>query len=249
MNQQTFSRALLSADDSTPSGLTTWNGSDPAARFAVYRNNVQSSLVNALADTFPVVQALVGEVFFRAMAQAFVLAQPPVSRLLVTYGDALPLFTEGFEPARELPYLADVARVELARVQSYHAADATSLTAPEIAEALSHPETLADLRFSLLPSLQVLRSPYAMAALWAAHQGELNIADVDPYRAEQCLVLRPQWDVLVISVDAASANFIQALRSGQPLGHAAAACPADFDLSASLALLIRHGAITALHTP
>lgn len=51
-HQQVFAQALLNPAQSCPPGLTTWNGSDPARRFAVYRNNVIVSLVDALADTF-----------------------------------------------------------------------------------------------------------------------------------------------------------------------------------------------------
>jgi hypothetical protein len=67
--------------------LIAWNGSDPARRFAVYRNNVVVSLIDALADTFPVTQELVGEDFFRAMAGVFVRHAPPTSALLAEYGE------------------------------------------------------------------------------------------------------------------------------------------------------------------
>lgn len=56
--------APLNPELPCPGGLTSWNGSDPELRFAVCRNNVMVSLIDALADTFPVVQALVGEEFF-----------------------------------------------------------------------------------------------------------------------------------------------------------------------------------------
>ena len=56
MNQNTFAAALLDPDLPAPAGLTTWNGSDPARRFRVYRNNVIISLIDALADSFEVTQ-------------------------------------------------------------------------------------------------------------------------------------------------------------------------------------------------
>ena len=70
--QPDWAAALLDPERPAPPGLRAWNGSDPARRFAVHRNNVVASLVSALADGFPVVQALVGEEFFRAMAAVFV---------------------------------------------------------------------------------------------------------------------------------------------------------------------------------
>lgn len=81
--QAEFATALLDPKAACPSGLQAWNRSDPQPRLAVYRNNVVSSLIGALADTFPVVQALVGVDFLHAMAGVFVRQHPPRSRLLV----------------------------------------------------------------------------------------------------------------------------------------------------------------------
>ena len=70
MNQALFAATLLDPTLPCPPGLTAWNGSDLTRRLAVHRNNVVVSLVDALADTFPVTQQLVGEDFFRTMARA-----------------------------------------------------------------------------------------------------------------------------------------------------------------------------------
>ena len=87
-SQADFSAALFDPARACPPGLFAWNGSDPAARLAVYRNNVIASLVDALADGFPVVQELVGAEFFRAMAAVFVRQTPPRTRVLAQYGDS-----------------------------------------------------------------------------------------------------------------------------------------------------------------
>jgi len=173
-----FADALLDPEAGVPPGLTSWNGSDPGRRFAVYRNNVVVSLIDALADTYPVVQQLVGDEFFRAMARVFAFAQPPVSPVMAHYGAGFAEFVEGFPPAAALPYLADVARLEYLYVQVYHAAD----------EA---------------PAVRVLHSRYAVASLWAAHQADdidAALTQVDPEVAENALVLRSGLDVLVMSI-------------------------------------------------
>ncbi|MBL8587921.1 MAG: putative DNA-binding domain-containing protein, partial [Methylobacteriaceae bacterium] len=107
-----FAAALLSPGAPAPPGLTTWNGSDPARRFAVYRNNVVVSLIEALSGAFPVTRELVGEEFFRAMAREFALGHPPRSPVMARFGEELPGFIAAFAPARELPWLADVAALE-----------------------------------------------------------------------------------------------------------------------------------------
>ena len=180
-DQPFFAAALLDPDAPCPAGLTAWNGSDPARRFAVYRNNVIASLIDALAETFPVTLELVGEEFFRAMAGVFVRVAPPRSALLAEYGEGFPDFIENFEPARGVPYLADVARLELLRVRAFHAADADPVSPEQIAHALADPERLPALRVVCHPSLGVLSSRYAVVSLWAAHQGIGDLASVDPY--------------------------------------------------------------------
>lgn len=246
-SQQDFVAALLDPEHDCPADLKAWNGSDPAARFAVYRNNVLSSLIDALAASFPVVQQLVGEAFFRAMAAVFVRHSPPRTRILADYGADFPAFIEGFAPAGSLAYLADVARLERLRIRAYHAADVAPMNAEVLATALAAPERLGGLLLRLQPALGLLDSAFAVVSLWAAHQGALALAEVDPDQAQCALVLRNGLEVEVLGIRSGDAVFIQALLRDQPLGAAtqlALASDPAFDLGACLAHLLRAGAIT-----
>lgn len=241
MNNTTFAAALLDPAAPCPHGLVTWNGSDAAQRFGVYRNNVTVSLIDALADTFPVVQQLVGDAFFRAMAGEFVRQSPPVSPVLAWYGDAFSGFAAAFPPAAGVPYLADVARLEYARVLAFHAADAEPVPVAEIAACLNDPEVLPGLRMHLHPSLQVIESLFAIASLWGAHQGTGELAAIDPAQAECALVLRHGLSVEVVAVPAAAARFVAALQGGATLGAAVQQAGTDgapFDPTPVLGLLI-----------
>ncbi len=250
--QQAFAAALLDPDLPCPPGLRTWNGSDPAQRFAVYRNNVLVSLVDALADTFPVTRELVGDEFFRAMASLFVRQMPPRSTQLVDYGAGMPAFIATFAPAASVPYLADVARLEYLRIQACHAADALPLAAEQLARVLAQPEQLPALRLIAHPALRLLCSPYAIVSLWAAHQGLIALGDVEPYHPESALVVRAGLEVEVITMppggDILLAHLLDGLSLGEAAARASTACD-HFDLTANLALLLRHGAFSALHLP
>lgn len=250
--QAAFAAALLDPSQPCPAGLKAWNGSDPTARLAVYRNNVVSSLIDALADTFPVAQELVGEAFFRAMAGVFARQAPPRSRILAHYGEGFAEFVEGFEPARSVPYLADVARLELAYVRAYHAADAEPVSGEVIGLALASGDRMADLCLVCHPSVTVLRSSYAVVSLWAAHQGQGDLGALDPDHAEAAIVLRQNLDVVVLRLPPGAAEFVAAIQQGDCLGDAAGAAmnaTAAFDLSATLALLTSHGALTSIDLP
>lgn len=239
-----FAACLL--QQTCPQGLHTWNGSDPAQRFAVYRNNVTISLIDALADTFPVTLAMVGDEFFRAMARLFVHAEPPRSALLVFYGERFPDFIQGFAPAAELPYLADLARLEIHYVKAYHAADAAPLALPELAGLLGDESALARVRFTLHPSLHLIRSRYAVVSLWAAHQGAdptSRLGVIDTHHGEAAIVMRQGLAVAVIPIEQGAAEFIDNLHNHYSFAAAANTATA-FNLGDALELLLRCTAIS-----
>lgn len=248
-NHALFAQALLSAESICPEGLCSSNGADPASRFAVYRNNVQGSLINALAEAYPVLAQLVGQTFFNAMARLYVQDYPPYSPLINDYGQDLADFIQGFAPAATLPYLADMARLERLRVEAYHAADAEPLQPVQLLAAMNQPDRLGQLCLQLHPSLRTLHSAFAVVSLWAAHQSDAAWPAFDLHQSQHALVLRDALEVRVIALDAGSATFIDSLRHHWPLEIAAAYAldaQADFDLGQCLGLLLAHGALIDL---
>lgn len=248
----TFASALLDPRRSPPPGLKTWNGSNPERRFNVYRNNVVVSLIDALTTTFPVTRALVGPEFFRAMVRHYISQSPPASPLLAEYGNTLPDFIRRYAPASELPYLADVARLEHLRVVVYHAADATPLGADAFHPLLADPDGLLALRLRLHPACRWLRSAHPVVSLWAAHQGNADLSQIDLACAEDALVIRPALDVKVLALPPGGVELLEALSGGASLADAvgrAFAANQQFDLPGQLAGLIGNGAMVRLIHP
>jgi len=249
--QSSFAEALLDPARPLPAGLRSANGSDPAARFAVHRNNVVVSLVEALGDAFPVTRELVGAEFFAAMALPYVRAEPPRSPILAGYGETFPAFVARFGPAAALPYLADVARLEWLRVAAFHAADAAPRTAADIACCIQACAALHEVVLHLHPSLAGLVSRHPVVALWAAHQGIGSLAEIDLECAQSALVLREGEDVVVVEIDAGTARFIEVLRVGDSLADAverAAHFGDRVDPGAALGLLVQRGALVGWRT-
>jgi len=241
-----FSAALLDPALAVPPGLLGPDREPSPRRFAVYRNNVVVGLTEALRAAFPAVCRIVGEEFFRAMARAYVLSEPPASPVLLNYGAGFADFVAHFEHAESLPYLPDVARIDRAWTEAYHAPEAVALE-PDAFAVISG-DLAPKIRLDLHPSLRVVRSQFPALTIW-----RMNVRDGVPgpvdleSGGEDALVLRPAADVEVRSMPRGAAEFIASLASGQPLIDAAtSAIGADgsFDLAANLAALIGAGLFT-----
>ncbi len=244
--QSGFAAAVLDSAAPVPPGLVGPDGAPSARRFAVYRNNVIVGLSESMKITFPAVCRIVGEEFFLAMARAYVVADPPRSPMLLEYGGGFPDFVAAFPPAATLPYLADVARIELAWKEAFHAPEAALL--PAAALAAIPQDRLGELRISLHPSLRIVSSRYPALTIWRMNVDGGVPAPVDlKAGGEDALVVRPAAQVEVRFVPPGGAAFIRLLGEGATLGEAAnagLAAAEAFDLSASLAGLIAAGAFS-----
>ncbi|MEZ5885662.1 MAG: DNA-binding domain-containing protein [Paracoccaceae bacterium] len=244
MNQSAFRAAILDPRLPVPPGITDPEGRVDARRFGVYRNNVTVSLTEALRQAFPAILKLVGEDFFAPMAREHLRAHPPTSPILMFYGEAMPAFLEGFPPVAHLGYLPDMARLELALRRSYHAADAAPV-APETLQALP-PDRLMASRLTFAPPVRLIRSRWPVHAIWSANMRGTP-APVQA-EAQDVLIVRPDFDPEPMLLPKGAGDFIAALIAGEPFG-AALERGDTFDLTATFAILLAGGAITAIDEP
>lgn len=238
-----FGAALLDADLPIPSGVVGPRGKAARKRFAVYRNNVTVGLVNALADIFPAVSRLVGEGFFRHMVRVYIAAEPPKSALLFEYGKGFAAFLEDFEPVAKLPYLPDVARLERAWLDAFHAADAKPLE-PSVLAAIP-PEYLGNLLFAPHPATRIIDSSFAAVSIFSASRANSALDQIKPLTPEAGLITRPADEVHVRILPAGAASFFKSLIAGRPLGEAAQEIldqHPDFDLPSAIQAMLESGA-------
>jgi hypothetical protein len=245
--QRSFAAAVFDAEAEIPATLTRKSGGVPHRRFAVYRNNTYASLIEVLEGRYPVVGRLVGEEFFRAMAAVHIERHPPQSPVLLLYGAAFPAFVAGFPPAAGLPYLADVAALEWAWHEAYHAEDAKPLPLTALGNAAGD---VAQAVLILHPSLRLASSPHPVLTIWERHGagGDSGAIAFDG-KGEDALIVRPNLDVQVRRLRPGAVPFIRALGQGRSLLQAcelAAQQTGGFDLQVNLAGLMASGAIVAI---
>lgn len=209
----------------------------PHPRLAVYRGNVRAALVNALRVRYPQTARALGDHAFLQIAGRFARDSRPTCAVLITYGAAFPAHLERELEGHSPAWLADVARLESAWWQAYHAAEDTPM--PSAALAALGAERLLEARLRLHPSLQLVALATAGARRWQALIDGVPFAAADV--PEWVMVLRPEAQVEVRVVPQATHDFLAALQAQRTIA-AAVQCigPAfpDFALHGQLAALL-----------
>ncbi|MDP9043525.1 MAG: DNA-binding domain-containing protein [Pseudomonadota bacterium] len=219
-------RALADAlsDGGSATGAAHWLMGEPALleqRLAIYRSNVAAATAKALGAAYPVIGRVVGDEFFGGLARAYQRRVPSTSGDLFDRGAGFADFLADFAPARTLPYLPDLARLEWAVHRAYGAADAPAWDRQTVAQVA--PEQQAAIRFDWAPGSVLIDSGYPMARVWRIHQPEAEEPfEIDWSVGERALVARCGWRVAVWALGAGDAAFVASSLGGAALGVSAA---------------------------
>lgn len=240
-----FHRALDAAITGSSPVVTPWLAGDDAG-LDVYRNTVAKGRADALAGLFPTVQRLVGEDWFRDAALIFAAKHPPTSPVLDEYGQAFPTWLARFEPALGLPYLAPVARMDLAWSRAHRAADAPVLTAAVLAG-----RDLFGSRAALHPSVQLFWFDWTAPSLWLANRPDAAPDQVVDWtdQPEGMVIYRPDMTVLNRRLTRTEWLFLDGCRRDLPLGRVALEVQGqhpDTDISRLFSSLLSAGLFTRL---
>lgn len=232
--QEAFVEALYQRSPPGLQGLTEQAG------FSVYRNTVLKGCTDALCDNFPSVERLVGTDWLRGAAAIHAQQTPPKDARLVLYGEDFADFLDAFEPARELPYLADVARLDRLWLEAYTApqepalqwSDLAGMTASDLAPCHLQPRASARWRwFDQQP----------IYSIWRYNREALPLPEELPWHAEGALLVGHAEGVTWQALDVGGCAFLDACASGHDLDQAstlALRAQADLDFTVLLGSLL-----------
>ncbi|MFQ5876998.1 MAG: putative DNA-binding domain-containing protein [Acidobacteriota bacterium] len=209
-------------------------------RIDVYANMYFYRLFDCLREDYPRVEAAVGSARFHNLATDYLLRHPSRSPSLRYLGEALPAFLNSHPLNDEFPYLADLARLEWARVDAFDAPDARPLTREGLARLPQ--DDAGEARFTLMPGVQILRFGYDVVRLWrdlreaggsdeeggrtegnaaaeahGAHTPARGPGRV-PVRRTAARVWRKGYIVWHKGIDDEEARSLELLAAGEPLG-------------------------------
>ncbi|HEY3077474.1 MAG TPA: DNA-binding domain-containing protein [Burkholderiales bacterium] len=246
--QRAFVGALLREYDRGVWSYIVDDGFSAPERLRIYRNTCRSTLVQTLRMTYPAVERLVGRDFFNHAAAKCVARYPARSGYLNDYGGEFADFLAGFEPARELAYLPDVARFEWALSVAANAEDAPLLEPDALLGVQA--EDHAALRFAPHPSVSCLELAYPADEIADAvlSGDEAAMAQVDLAYGSVCIVVHRSPNGLETErLCARSYEFVSLLCAGEPLGRVIEAAPEQAPML--LARQLAKGRLSAFRAP
>lgn len=188
-------------------------------RLQIYQNNVIGSLTRAMQLTYPLIVILTGEGFAESVMRSFVRENPPREACLARYGEGFDRYFESYAPARDLPYLADIARLEWAMNESFYAQDDSALDPSDLQNVPGG--ELADLTLNLRSSVRLVESRWPLLAIrefcLEENRDESQTLDLDQGGCK-VMVHRPFLSAETESLDSPEYDFLKGVKEGRPLG-------------------------------
>ncbi|MBD9515804.1 DNA-binding domain-containing protein [Pseudomonas sp. PDM22] len=189
------------------------------AAFEVYRNTVFKGCVDALCDNFPTIERLVGTDWMRAAAAIHARETPPDDARLILYGERFADFLDAFEPARELPYLGAVARLDRSWTEAFVAPQEARLDLASLAGM-----TASDLATCLLETRACVRwrwfAEQPIYSIWRCNREALPIPEELPWQGEGALLVGHSDGVAWHALEVGGCTFLDACAAGDNLDQA-----------------------------
>ncbi|MDQ7016275.1 MAG: DNA-binding domain-containing protein [Gammaproteobacteria bacterium] len=247
--QNAFAEAVFApANDQHPivQQIDSQHGPAAAERLNIYRDSILSSFSRVLASTYPVIETLLGEDFFAAMARHYASLSPSLQPDLGEFGRQFAEFLTEFEPVKEFVYLPDVARLEWLWEEVFYAADDADANFAALV-TLSN-EALQKVRFTLSASARLLQSPYPVLSIWQANQSDEEGTEINlDNGGDQLLLLRQGDECRMDRLTPAEWSLLNALHSGHSFAQLIELAGGLETLNKTLPLYVQRGWIVGLN--
>ena len=186
-------------------------------RLAIYAEMYVARLRDVLAEDFEKTAAALGPEGFTAVARAYLAEHPSEHPSVRHVGRHLPAFLASQPPPAAPVWLADLARLEWARVEVFDAPDDRPIG---MADLLALPEAeWPQARLRAIPALEVVASDWPLHCIWDGSR---------PDRTPTVLrIWRQNGGVYHCAMDAMEGVALAALREGRSFGEI---CEATADI-------------------
>ncbi len=182
-------------------------------RLGIYADAYRLRIIEALANSYPILKALLGDDLFEQAARLYIDQCPSTFRNMRWVGDQMSAHLQANYP--QYPIAAEMATFEWALGLAFDAEDTPILGLQDLASI--PPENWAELTFKFQPSMQLFTFKYNVLRVWQA----LNTEETPPKVTqinEPCMVWRKDLNSHYRSLDLAELQAIQLVISGVSFG-------------------------------
>jgi hypothetical protein len=169
--------------------------SSPPERINIYYNNTLLGLTDILAGTYPVLQKIVGEDFFRTIGHHYIEKYSQSTGNRHTYGEEFGAFLGSYQPAAPWPYLSDIAAIEWAYFQATIADDALAVDFNILTNLISEQPNFV---LSLHPGVHFVDLCFNALEIWQEHQKNEIETIMLHENPQTILIWRDQGDVVLL---------------------------------------------------
>lgn len=207
-DQTRFIKVLQQGPAAFPEGLFA----DPPERallaLKAHANTISHARLVALEETYPRTREHMGDAEFNALSRTFIERAVVRARKLMGLGEGFAdyLADQGHDGAA-----VDLARIEWAWLQSYHAAEAVALQLADLA-GLDEPGLL-DLGLALHPSARLVETQGSVGRLMP------ELGDSAAAHMRHLLITRPEHEVLLHPLAALPADLLSQVRFPALMGN------------------------------
>ena len=179
-------------------------------RLDVYATMYFVRIHDVLRDEYARTAAVLGGEAFHALVTDYLQACPPAHPSLREAGARLPAFVAGHALAADRPWLAELARLERARLEVFDGPDAAPLSIAALRDVA--PERFGALRLRLIPAHRLLSGRFTISETWRADDPAAVLPRAEP---EALIVWRRDVDVFHRPADADEARWLPRMADGE----------------------------------
>ena len=246
--QQDFASTMRQGGDASNDLLSSIveTSLSPDARLNIHRNNYKFSLTDTVVNKFPKVEAFVGRDFLEQVARAYVANTTPTDSRFSEYGDDFSDFWAAFPHTQQLPYIADLIRLEwlVDKVQEEVHVDPVM---EDVWVKLSATGQGDDVKVDFVPQYRILDSDYPLFSLWLAATGQIPAETVSiDYPGHTLLIIGKSGQVNIAVLSKSENSFLAELKQGATFSQAMHETTLKLGQGFNLAEIIQQNALRGL---
>lgn len=177
----------------------------------IYHNNFYIGLTDCLQKIYTTIHQLIGDECFIWLAKQYIDLYQPLSGDIHEYGSNFAQFLAHNSDNKAFPYLVEVAQLDWAYHQIFHAEDCVVFDLHQLKNV--GPEQYNEIKFKLNPTAKLFSFNFPIFHIWQICQNE-NKSNERVYLTEggeKIIIFKCHFDIFINTLSQGEYEFINAL--------------------------------------